>query len=199
MPQRYYGILLLFISIFSLCTGPAYGQRLRLDDVKLNGTSDFNNLPGGYHFLHHFVSTTAGPATTFRQVVLDSALHLRHQRDVHLVGRNVELLSYGTNRQAALYRFRRRQNDSLITVVIDTAGQVLSLARAAGVSHQPRLPLTLQVPSDSLFVLHEASSGLRNFRLHCLDLQQRERWKLTFMAHKHRTKLESFVADARYA
>jgi hypothetical protein len=199
MKQHYYGILLLFSSLFSLTTAPTYAQRLRLEEVKLNSSGDFNSLPSGYHFLHHFVSSTTGPATTFRQVVLDSALHQRHQRDVQLVGRNVELLSYGTNRQAALYRFRRRQNDSVITAVIDTAGQVLSMARVARTSHQPRIPLTLAVPSDSLFLLHEASSGLRNFRLHCLDLQQRERWQLTFTAHKRRTQLEQFTADDRYA
>lgn len=199
MATRYRSIFSLFLGSILFLARPAAGQRLRLEEVKLNAGGDFNPLPGGYSLLHHFVASTSGPVTIFRQVVLDSALRLRHQRDVRLAGRNVELLGCGVNQRAALYQFRRRQNDSVVTAVIDTAGQVLSTSRVALQSRQPRLERVLPLRSDSLFVLYEASSGLRNFRLHCLDLRQRERWQLTFRARKGRTDLASFTADGQYA
>ena len=44
-----------------------------------------------------------------------------------------------------------------------------------------------------------AISGFRRFRLHCLDLRQRERWQLTFTPRHGRTNLAGFSADGQYA
>jgi hypothetical protein len=199
MSSLYRNSFVLFLGSILLATQPAAAQRATLEQVKLNATGDFNTLSSGYSFLHHFVAPTSGPTTIFRHVVLDSALHVRHQRDIKLTGRNVELLSYGVNKGAAIYRFRRRQNDSIITAVIDTAGQVLSMSRVARRSYQPRLGEVLPIRADSLFLLYEASSGMRSFRLHCLDLNQRERWQLTFTPRKGRTNMAGFTADGSHA
>ncbi|RZK61029.1 MAG: hypothetical protein EOO59_06065 [Hymenobacter sp.] len=194
----FYRIVLFVCTLGGLLVAPpALAQRATLRQVQLNGTGDFTTLPGGYSFVHHFVPTD-GVGTVFRHVVLDSALRPRHQRDLKLGGRGVELLSYATNQRAALYEFRR-YNDSVVTAVIDTAGQVLSVRREARRSHKPRVSVQLPVRSDSLFLVYEASSGFRRFRLHCLDLHQHERWQLTFAPRRGRTSLASFSADGQYA
>ena len=199
MSTFYRPFALAAAGVLFLSAKPAVAQRQQIEAVRLNAAGDFSPLPSGYSFLHHFVYPTQGPTARFRHIVLDSTLHQRHQQDVTLGGRNVQLLDHAVNNTAAYYRFRRRQNDSLVTMVIDTAGQVLSVRRVAQRTVQPRLQLNLQLQSDSLFLVYEPSKKARHFRLHCLDLAQQERWQLTFTARKGHTTLDGFSADKSHA
>ena len=206
MNIRYSKILTLFICIFLSRINFAASQQIQLSQVKPSRASHLLAMPNGYSIAHYLTDAQPGQRTTFRHVVLDSALRVRHERNLHIGGRNAQASICGSNQRAAFYRLQwykglddDNASDSTITAVVDTAGQVLSIKRLGTAGGAPPSSVNLQLASDSLFLLCEPTHGNRGFHLRCFDLQQRERWSFAFKPQKHRGTLLRVAADATYA
>lgn len=152
-------------------------------------------LPGGKGIVHQLSPLPNQELSMFRHVVFDSLLCQKSQASLILAGYDLHLTDHALNNKAALYRFRRKLNDTAFTAVIDTAGKVLSFRREAFRQHLIT-PLPLSMVSDSLFVLYHRANNEKSFTLECLDIQQRARWQTPFTSPDP-IYLVDFRADAQ--
>lgn len=181
-----------------LAIRPAHAQTLWARQEHAYANGELHALPDGKSLVHQLSPLPSAELVMFRHVVFDTLLRQRRQASFFLRGYDLHLTGHGLNQRAALYRFRRKANDTVFTAVVDTAGRVLSFR-----PERQNQPLPTQLPplplaSDSLFLLCNRPNSEQKFTLECLDLQQRVRWQLPFAPAKGYARLLGFHSDAQY-
>lgn len=201
MPSRYRRLLLLVLSLLmGLRTAPGRAQSLDLPDDTDRQQARGAWLPG---FGHGFVVQTAirrgaVPAGRFgtgvRLLLIDSTVGRRPTDSVWLAGPCTPLFA-AAGKQHVLYRFRRLKTDTMISVVADARGRILTVKRQLHGTDKTWDYLTLPHPRDG-FVL--ANEGARNRHLWVRYLRPdlTEAWVWNVPATEGRVQLDAYAADA---
>jgi len=192
--------LSLLSCLFLLAAPPAKAQLqhfwARQKHTYANG--ELYSLPDGKSVVHQLAPLSNPELTMFRHAVFDTLLRQRQQASFIMRGYDMHLTAHALNQRAALYRFRRKANDTAYTVVADTAGKVLSFRRERRRQALPDLLPPLSLAADSFFVLCNRPNDGQSFTLECVDLQQRVRWQLPFVDKKRWLSLVDFRSLGQY-
>ncbi|MGY2130678.1 hypothetical protein ACW9KT_00510 [Hymenobacter sp. HD11105] len=171
---RQLGRILMLGSLVLVSSWRAQAQVFKLTDVKAERIGGLA-LPGSERALLYYIDKPHNDSTTIRQYWLDEQVQLRHARPLRLGGKYT-LQTLINSQHHVLYQFKKNWSDSLLSVVVDTTGRVVTTYRGKGRS----FPNSLNLPWYDGFVTVEPASD-RTVHLVARGADMQTRWEKTLV------------------
>lgn len=171
-------------------------QQVTIDSIRLARSGGIY-LPAAQRAMLFTLQPEAGNVTRLRHEVFDPSLRRRARHDVRLPGR-VTMVNTATSRHHLLYQFRRRGTDSLLTLVVDTLGQVVA---RQGV-RQRSLPWQelrgALAPLSGGFLTEEPSRRHNQTMVRYLAPNLTQQWEHRFTSEQGKVAIEQAVLDSTH-
>ncbi|MCB2376527.1 hypothetical protein LGH70_02975 [Hymenobacter sp. BT635] len=174
---------------------PGQAQHVTIDSIKLAQTGGLY-LPSAHRAM--MFSLEPGPAdvTYFRQYVFSPSLGRHRRQSLRLPGRYV-LSNSASSRQHVLYQLHKRGTDTLVTVVLDTLGQVVQLQREKARKVRWQELSGSVAPQTDGFLLVEPVR--RELVVRFLNPQLQVQWQHRFASAVGSVEVEQAAVDSTHA
>ena len=172
------------------------GQQVTIDSIKLARVGGLY-LPAAHRALMFSLQPDANNTTRLRHYVFDASLQRRQRHDYLLPGR-AQLVNAATSRHHLLYQFHRRNSDSLLTVVVDTSGQVVH-KRAERPEGLPWRELRgALAPLAGGFLTEQPNRQHTQTMVRYLAPNLQQQWEHRFTSAKGKVNIENVVLDSTH-
>ncbi|TGE27443.1 hypothetical protein [Hymenobacter metallicola] len=186
---------IVVLALLSLFAGRVYAQRVTIDSIKLARTGGLY-LPSAHRAMVFTLESEAG-ATHFRQYVFNPTLGRQRRQDLRLAGR-YELGTNASSRQHVLYQLHKRASDSMVTVVLDTTGQVVKLHRELSRKVRWRELGGTVAPQANGFLLTQPSSGHSQLLVRFVSPQLQTQWEHRFVSPQGQVAVDETILDSTH-
>lgn len=194
--MRYLLRLILVMSVGLGLQQQAKAQKVTVDSIRLARLGGLY-LPSVQRALMFSLEPQSSKTTRLRHYVFDPALQRRHRRDLYLPG-SLQMVNAASSRYHSLYQLRRRGTDSILTVVVDTTGQLVARQSV----RQRMLPWRelhgAMAPLSEGFLLEEPSRKHEQVLVRYLAPDLQSRWTHRFTAATGRVAIEQVVMDSTH-
>lgn len=196
MPSTLRGKLLLLalLGFFSGRSGAA--QHVTIDSIKLAHTGGLY-LPTAHRAMVFALEPAAG-GTDFRQYVFSPTLGHQQRQHLRLPGR-YQLSNSASSSRHVLYQLHRRGSDTLVTVVLDTLGQVVKLQREQARKVRWRELRGSVAPQANGFLLAEPSARASQLLVRFVNPQLQPQWEHRFVSPQGTVAVEETIMDSTHA
>jgi len=171
-------------------------QRVTIDSIRLARTGGLY-LPTARRALVFSLEPVAG-ATYFRHYAFDAVLGQQQRHELRLPGRFV-LTNNASSRHHLLYQLHRRGSDTLLTLVVDTLGQVVKLQRERAPKVLWRELRGTLAPQANGFLLGTPGRGGREIGVRFVSPQLQTQWTHLFTSARGGVAVEDVVLDSTHA